>query len=97
MVDRSSAYTQVGAVIPLGNMSAGNIGGSLRSVIAQDTFSGNDGYGVVITGRAYGNRVFSSYIGAEILGVNSIPNRKGGVLLSGRAPGNITTTSATMA
>jgi hypothetical protein len=68
-----------------GSAHGNTIGGSLRSVIPQDTFSGNDGHGVVITGHAYGNRVFSSFIGAEILGVKPLPNHKGGVLIAGHA------------
>jgi hypothetical protein len=65
------------------------VGGSLRSVIPQNTFSGNKGYGVAILGRAYGNRVFSSYIGAEILGVSALGNGKGGVLIGGTADANV--------
>jgi Right handed beta helix region len=65
------------------------IGGSLRSVIPQNTFSGNRGYGVEITGRAHDNRVFTSFIGTEILGTTALPNRKGGVLVSGRAYANV--------
>jgi len=72
-----------------GNAHSNVIGGTRRSVIAQNTFSGNTGYGVVITGRAHYNRVFLSYIGAAILGVKRVPNGKGGVLLSGRAYENV--------
>ncbi len=59
------------------------IGGSLRSVIPQNTFSGNDGYGLAIVGRAHRNRVFASFIGTAILGVKALANHKGGVLLGG--------------
>jgi hypothetical protein len=65
------------------------IGGSLRSVIRQDTFSGNAGYGVVITGRAYLNQVFTSYIGTNLLGTGALGNVKGGVLVAGRASRNL--------
>jgi hypothetical protein len=65
------------------------IGGSLRSVIPQNTFSGNKGYGIAILGRAHANRVFSSYIGAEILGVSALGNGKGGVLIGGTAYANV--------
>jgi len=34
------------------------VGGTRRSVIPQDTFSGNKGYGLAIIGRAHDNRVF---------------------------------------
>jgi len=65
------------------------IGGSRRSVIPQDTFSGNAGYGVVISGRAHGNQVFTSFIGTKLLGVAALGNQKGGVLLAGHAHGNV--------
>ena len=65
------------------------IGGSRRSVIPQNTFSGNDGYGVAITGRAHGNQVFNSFIGTKILGVVALGNHRGGVLLTGHAHGNV--------
>ncbi len=64
------------------------IGGSLRSVIAQNTFSGNQGYGVAITGWAHDNRVFSSFIGIAILGLKAAGNDKGGILLAGHARAN---------
>ena len=65
------------------------IGGSLRSVIPQNTFSGNAGYGVAISAGAYGNRVLRSFIGPEILGLSALGNQKGGVLLTGHARGNV--------
>ena len=65
------------------------IGGTLRSVIPQNTFSGNMGYGVVITGRAHNNSVFRSFIGTQILGVKALGNKKGGVLIAGHAYGNL--------
>jgi len=65
------------------------IGGSLRSVIPQNTFSGNKGYGVVISGRAHANRVFTSFIGTEILGVKPLGNSRGGLLISGHAYANL--------
>jgi hypothetical protein len=52
------------------------IGGTLSSVIPQNTFSGNKGYGVAITGRAHGNRVFGSFIGTQILGVKALAIRR---------------------
>ena len=36
-----------------GTAHANTIGGTLRSVIPQNTFSGNKGYGLAITGHAY--------------------------------------------
>ena len=65
------------------------IGGTLRSVIPQNTFSGNKGYGVAITGRAHDNRVFRSFIGTQLLGLKALGNKKGGVLIAGNAYGNL--------
>jgi parallel beta-helix repeat protein len=65
------------------------IGGTLVSVIPQNTFSGNEGYGVAITGLAHDNRVFRSFIGTQILGVNALGNNEGGVLIAGDAYGNL--------
>jgi hypothetical protein len=61
------------------------IGGSLRSVIPQNTFSGNGRHGIVITAHAHDNRVFSAFIGTQILGVKPLPNGRGGVLIAGHA------------
>jgi Right handed beta helix region len=65
------------------------IGGTRRSVIPQNTFSGNTGYGIVITGQAYLNKVFDSYVGTSLLGTSAMGNAKGGVLLSGSATRNL--------
>jgi hypothetical protein len=65
------------------------IAGSYRSVIPQNTFGGNDGYGVAITGRAYGNQLTGAFVGTNILGVTALGNQKGGVLLAGRASQNL--------
>ena len=71
-----------------GNAHGNVIGGSLRSVIPQDTFSGNSGYGIVITGRAHGNLVTTAFVGTAILGVNALANQRGGILVAGSAAGN---------
>jgi len=65
------------------------IGGTLRSVIPQNTFSGNKGYGVVITALAHDNRVFRGFIGTQLLGVKALGNKRGGVLIAGHAYGNV--------
>jgi parallel beta-helix repeat protein len=72
-----------------GTAHGNTIGGSLRSVIPQDTFSGNTGYGVAISGQAHNNQVFSSFIGTNLLGLAALANHKGGVLLSGNAYANV--------
>jgi hypothetical protein len=71
-----------------GNAHGNVIGGNLRSVILQNTFSGNLGYGLVISGRAHHNLVFNSVMGTEIKGLTALPNQKGGVLVAGSAHGN---------
>ena len=89
--------TNGGAVLPNGGdgllidgTANGNIiGGTLPSVIPQNTFSGNEGYGVAITGLAHDNRVFRSFIGTQILGVNALGNKEGGVLITGDAYDNL--------
>jgi parallel beta-helix repeat protein len=94
--------TNGGATLPNGGdglliddtAHANTIGGSLRSVIPQNTFSGNVGYGLEIAGSAHDNKVSGSFIGTEIGGVKSLGNQAGGVLIDDTAYGNsIGTTS----
>jgi hypothetical protein len=95
--DIAGLTTKGNAVLPNGGdglridgTAHGNvIGGSLRSVIPQDTFSGNAGYGVAISAGAHDNQVFTSFIGTEVLGVSALGNQKGGVLLTGHAHANV--------
>ena len=47
------------------------IGGSRRSVIPQNTFSGNAGYGLAIIGEAHKNHVFGSFIGTKLGGMRA--------------------------
>jgi hypothetical protein len=85
----NSALPNGGDGLLIDGTAHGNIiGGSVRSVIPQDTFSGNRGYGIVITGRAHGNRVFGAFTGPALLGVSALPNQRGGVLIAGSAYGN---------
>ena len=94
--DIAGLTTKGNAVLPNGGdgvlidgTAHGNvIGGSLRSVIPQNTFSGNTGYGLAITGRAYRNLVMRSFIGTDVLGTQALGNQAGGVLLAGTAHGN---------
>jgi hypothetical protein len=65
------------------------VGGNLRSVIRQNTFSGNRGYGLAIAGHAHGNRVFGGYLGTLILGAAAAGNGRGGVLVGGHAYLNV--------
>ncbi len=94
--DIAGLTTSGGATLPNGGdgvlvdgAAHGNIiGGSRRSVIPQNTFSGNAGYGLAIVGSAHDNRVFGSFIGTAILGLTGLGNQKGGVLIGGTAYGN---------
>ena len=72
-----------------GTAHGNTIGGSLVSVIPQNTFSGNNGYGVVIAGRAHDNSVDPTFIGTQILGVKALGNKKGGVLITDHAYSNL--------
>jgi hypothetical protein len=95
--DIAGLNTKGNAVLPNGGdglridgTAHGNIiGGTLRSVIPQDTFSGNAGYGVAISAGAHDNQVFTSFIGTELLGLSALGNQKGGVLLTGHAHANV--------
>jgi len=71
-----------------GSAHDNTIGGDTASVIPQNTFSGNHGYGLVIIGSAYDNSVFTTFIGTNVPGTKALGNGKGGVLISGRAHGN---------
>jgi parallel beta-helix repeat protein len=65
------------------------IGGTLPSIMPQNTFSGNHGYGVAITGRAHGNRIFGTFIGTKAGGTAAVANQRGGVLVTDHAYGNV--------
>jgi len=64
------------------------IGGYLSSVIPQNTFSGNDGYGVAILDHAYSNQIFNGFIGSNVFGTVALGNFVGGVLVAGTAHNN---------
>ena len=72
-----------------GTAHGNTIGGTLSSVIPQNTFSGNSGYGVVIAGWAHDNSVFGSFVGTQLLGVHALGNEQGGVLIAGHAYRNL--------
>lgn len=76
--------------LQIGGTAHGNvIGGYLPSVIPQNTFSGNNGYGVAILGQAYDNQVFNSSIGLDALGTSALGNLAGGVLVAGTAHNDV--------
>ena len=65
------------------------IGGYYPSVIPQNLFSGNKGFGIAIAGQAYANQVFNSYVGTNVLGVTSLANQLGGIYVGGSATNNL--------
>jgi parallel beta-helix repeat protein len=71
------------------------IGGYLQSVIPQNTFSGNIGYGVAIVGAAYNNQVFNSGIGTNSILTRGLGNNAGGVLLESSGSNNVIGGSST--
>jgi parallel beta-helix repeat protein len=65
------------------------IGGSQASVIPQNTFSGNTGYGVDILGSANNNQVLLSYIGLSAGGTAGLGNSAGGIRVGQTAHDNV--------
>jgi hypothetical protein len=65
------------------------IGGSRRSVIPQNTFSGNGSYGIAVLARAHHNLIFSDFDGTKISGVQALGNGRGGILIGGGAYANV--------
>jgi parallel beta-helix repeat protein len=64
------------------------IGGTLDSVIPENLFSGNDGYGIALLDQASDNTVFNSYVGLGDFGVGALGNSEGGVYVGDTATGN---------
>ncbi len=71
-----------------GTAHGNTVGGSLSSVIPQDTFSGNGGYGLAIVDQAHDNRIFGAFIGTDVMGTAKQPNQQGGILVTGTATRN---------
>jgi hypothetical protein len=65
------------------------VGGSYRSVIPQNTFSGNTGYGVAIVDQAYDIHVLNSAIGTSATKLAAFGNQAGGILLASTGTGNL--------
>jgi hypothetical protein len=81
-----SALPNGGDGVLIGGTAHDNtVGGSRHSVIPQNTFSGNLGYGLALVGRAHRNRVFGGFIGTRLGGLRSLANESGGILVGGTA------------
>jgi len=65
------------------------VGGSTRSVIPQNTFSGNNGYGVAILDQAYAIHVLNSAIGTSATRLDALGNSAGGILMASTGTGNL--------
>ncbi len=65
------------------------IGDYDRSVIPQNTFSGNLGYGLAIVDGAHGNRVLNSFIGVDVAGLAALSNQQGGIYIGAYAALNV--------
>ena len=65
------------------------VGGYTNSVIPQNTFSGNLGYGIALYGNVYNVNIFNSFIGLDVLGARGIGNHTGGIIYATSGAGNI--------
>ncbi|HTU82686.1 MAG TPA: right-handed parallel beta-helix repeat-containing protein [Candidatus Acidoferrales bacterium] len=68
-----------------GTAHGNTIGGYTQSVIPQNTFSANLRYGVEFAVTSYGNTIFNSFVGTDVLGTKAFGNGKGGIYVSGTA------------
>jgi len=64
------------------------IGGTRSSVIPQNLFSANLGYGLVLRDKVHDNDVQHTFIGTDTFGELALPNQKGGILVTGTANNN---------
>ncbi|MBV9719461.1 MAG: hypothetical protein JOZ77_09075 [Candidatus Eremiobacteraeota bacterium] len=71
-----------------GSAHDNSVGDYDHSVIPQNTFSGNLGYGLAIVQGAHDNAVFNSYVGVDVLGRVALANQKGGIYVGAYAVHN---------
>jgi hypothetical protein len=65
------------------------IGDYDRSVIPQNTFSGNLGYGLAIVDGAHDNQVLNSFVGVDVAGLAALSNQRGGIYVGAYAAHNV--------
>lgn len=58
------------------------VGGNQQSVIPQNTFSGNLGYGIALFGKVYNIDILNSFVGTDTLGTQAMGNQAGGILVA---------------
>ena len=71
-----------------GNAHGNAIGDYYQSVIPQNTFSGNLGYGIAIVGGAHDNQIFNSFVGTDVFGRSALANQQGGIYVGAYAVRN---------
>jgi len=71
------------------------IGDYDRSVIPQNTFSGNLGYGLAIVGGAHDNQVLNNFVGVNVAGLAALSNQQGGIYVGAYATHNVIGGSST--
>jgi hypothetical protein len=64
-----------------GTAHGNTIGDYYQSVIPQNTFSGNLGYGIDIFQGAHDNEIFNAVVGANVTAKVALGNRKGGIFV----------------
>ena len=64
------------------------IGDYYPSVIPQNTFSGNLGYGLAVIDGAHDNQAFNNFIGVDVAGESALSNQRGGVYIGAYAAHN---------
>ena len=65
------------------------VGGYTQSVIPQNTFSGNNGYGIAILDQAYSVHVLNSAIGSSVTKTSALGNLAGGILMASTGADNL--------
>jgi hypothetical protein len=65
------------------------IGDYVRSVIPQNTFSGNLGYGLAIVDGAHDNQVLNNFLGVDVVGLSALSNQRGGIYVGAYAAHNV--------
>ena len=76
-------------VLIAGTAHGNFIGDYDRSVIPQNTFSGNLGYGVAIIHGAHDNQVLNNFVGVDVVGLAALSNQRGGIYVGAYAAHNV--------
>ncbi len=66
-----------------------SIGDYYQSVIPQNTFSGNLGYGLALVDGAHDNQVFNNFVGVDVIGRLALSNQQGGIYVGSYAAHNV--------